>query len=213
MTEKIRVFVADDHPVFRDGLAQSWLEHPQILLVGEADDGFSALDQIARGIPDVAIVDYKLPGLDGLEVLQELSHKQVSTGVIILTAYVDRAVVLKAFAHGARGFLEKVASVNEITDAVLRVAEGQTVMAGYAQEVLAKNLRDQREFENAPPLTRREREIIQAAANGDSNALIAEKLHISVSTVKTHLQHVYEKLSVGDRSAAVAQAVRRGLLD
>lgn len=213
MTAAVTVFVADDHPVFREGLINAWQTHPGLTVVGQAGDGVSALEHIMLRQPQVAIIDYKLPERDGLELLEQLNATSSPTAVILLTAYVDRAVVLRAFELGALGFLEKAASIEEITNAVLRVARGETVMAPYAQSVMARDVRERREFRDAPSLTRRELQILKAAAEGHSNSAIAEKLHISIATVKTHLQHIYEKLSVSDRSSAVAKAFRRGLLE
>lgn len=213
MTAAVTVFVADDHPVFREGLINAWAAHPGLSVIGQAGDGVSAFEQITSQQPQVAIIDFKLPERDGLEVLEQLTQTQSPTAVILLTAYVDRTIVLRAFELGALGFLEKAASVEEITNAVLRVARGETVMAPYAQSVMARDVRERHEFRDAPNLTRRELQILKAAAEGHSNSAIAKKLHISITTVKTHLQHVYEKLSVSDRSSAVAKAFRRGLLD
>lgn len=209
---KHRVIIADDHPVYRDGLVRNWADSDRITVIGTAGNGTEALELILRETPDVAVLDLRLPGLDGLGVLEQLQNHDAATRVLMLTAYVDSPTVFRSFALGARGFLEKVASFAEITDAVVAIAEGRTVMASVAQGIIADELRVQEHREAQPTLTGREVEILRLAAEGNSSQQIASTLHISLATVKTHLQHVYEKLGVSDRAAAVAQAIRSGVL-
>ncbi|WP_087874150.1 response regulator [Arthrobacter globiformis] len=206
------IFIADDHPVYREGLAQNWKNVPQIEVVGSAGDGKSALAAIRELKPDVAVMDLQLPELGGMEVLETLFAEAAPTNILVLTAYMDSKTVFRAFTHGARGFLEKAASFDEITDAVLRIGAGGTIIAPFAQDVLARELRTRQDAPKKPTLTAREVDILRLAADGHSGQKIAKELHISLTTVKTHLQHIYEKLEVSDRAAAVAQAIRRGIL-
>ncbi|WP_160669300.1 response regulator [Pseudarthrobacter sp. ATCC 49987] len=208
----LTIFIADDHPVYREGLAQNWKNVPQIKVVGSAGDGKSALAAIRELKPDVAVMDLQLPELNGMEVLETLFAEAAPTNILVLTAYMDSKTVFRAFTHGARGFLEKAASFDEITDAVLRIGAGGTIIAPFAQDVLARELRTRRDTPDRPTLTAREVEILRLAADGHSGQKIANELHISLTTVKTHLQHIYEKLEVSDRASAVAQAIRRGIL-
>lgn len=206
------VFIADDHPVYREGLTQNWKSVPQINVVGSAGDGKSALAAIRELKPDVAVMDLKLPELEGMEILETLFAEGAPTSVLVLTAYMDSKTVFRAFTHGARGFLEKAASFDEITEAVLRIGAGGTIIAPFAQDVLARELRTRRDTPDKPTLTAREVDILRLAADGHSGQKIAKELHISLTTVKTHLQHIYDKLDVCDRASAVAQAIRRGIL-
>lgn len=206
------VFIADDHPVYREGLARNWEGVPEIDVVGSAGDGESALAAIRELRPDVAVVDLKLPGLDGMQVLESLFAEDSPTNVLVLTAYMDSTTVYRALTHGARGFLEKAASFDEITDAVLQIGAGGTVIAPFAQQVLARELRTRQDAAERPTLTAREVEILRLAADGHSGQKIASELHVSLATVKSHLQHIYDKLEVSDRASAVAQAIRRGFL-
>ncbi|WP_028265024.1 response regulator [Arthrobacter sp. MA-N2] len=208
----ITVFIADDHPVYREGLARNWESVPQINVIGSAGDGKNALAAIRKLKPDVAVMDINLPELDGMQVLESLFAEESPTRVLVLTAYMDSTSVYRAFAHGARGFLEKAASFSEITDAVLQIGAGATIIAPFAQDVLARELRTRRETTEKPTLTPRELEIVRLAADGYSGQKIASELHVSLATVKTHLQHIYDKLDVSDRASAVAQAIRRGFL-
>lgn len=208
----IRVLIADDHPVYRDGLARSWDQVPQIAVIGAVGDGRQAVELIEEIVPDVAIIDLRLPELDGLEILDHIARIKSPTKGLVLTAYLDSTTVYRAISRGARGFLEKAASFGEIADAVMRIAAGGTVIAPYAQEILARELRTRRDEEDKPALTAREVDILRLAAEGYPAQRIANELHISLATVKTHLQHIYEKLDVSDRASAVAQALRRGVL-
>lgn len=208
----INVFIADDHPVYREGLAQNWEGVPQINVIGSAGDGKSALEAIRQLKPDVAVMDLKLPELDGMQVLELLFAEDSPTSVLVLTAYMDSTTVYRALTHGARGFLEKAASFSEITEAVLQIGAGGTIIAPFAQDVLARELRTRQNTTEKPNLTSREVEILRLAADGHSGQKIASELHISLTTVKTHLQHIYDKLDVSDRASAVAQAIRRGFL-
>jgi two-component system nitrate/nitrite response regulator NarL len=211
MTE-IRVFIADDHPVYREGLAQYWAGSHEIVVVGSTGEGSEAAAAILATAPDVAIIDLQLPGADGLAILDSLREAESGTRALVLTAYVDSATVYRALGSGARGFLEKVASFNEITAAVKAIAGGETVIAPSVSGLLASEIRIRADEEQKSILTHRETEVIRLAADGLSAQLIARELGISVPTVKTHLAHVYAKLDVPDRASAVAQAFRRGLL-
>lgn len=210
--KRTRVVIADDHPVYREGLSREWSGSERIEVIGACGDGISALELILREGPDVAILDLRLPEMDGLTVLEKLRAQGCRTGVLILTAYVDSTTVYRAFSLGSRGFMEKVASFAEIAEAVLTIASGRIVMTAAAQDIIADELRERDSRVTRPTLTTREIEILRLAAEGNSSQQIASQLHITVATVKSHLQHTYEKLGVQDRAAAVAQALRGGIL-
>ncbi len=207
----IRVILADDHPLFRDGLARRILERPDLELIGEASDGAEALAAIRELRPDVAVLDIKMPGVDGIRVAEVVARDQPETKVVILSAYLESVLVFKALAAGARAFLSKDADRREVCEAIIAVARGEVVLPpglhpGLVEEIRARGAMD------VPSLTVREREVLALVAAGDSAPQIARRLHLSTGTVKTHLQHLYEKLGVNDRAAAVAEAMRRGLL-
>jgi two-component system, NarL family, nitrate/nitrite response regulator NarL len=197
----VSLLIADDHPVYRSGLAEILRGRPELEVVGEAGDGATALAEIRRLAPDIAVVDLQLPDTDGISVAEAVAREGLATRVVILSAYEDRDVVQRAFAAGARAYLPKICSAERLCDTLLAVARGQTVLPGLpaaAAQVM---------------LTARETEVLRLTADGRSAPEIAATLAVSAATVKTHLQHVYEKLGVSDRAAAVAQAIRRGLLD
>jgi two-component system nitrate/nitrite response regulator NarL len=212
-TRRVGVLIADDHPVYRSGLAEALRGCPEFELVAEAGDGETALAAIRRLVPAVAVVDLRLPDMDGIALVEAVASEGLATRVVILSAYGDNAVVSRALAAGARAYLSKICSSKTLCDTLLAVARGDTVIPAGFRAGLAGELRSRRERGEAPTLTARELEVLRLTADGRSAPDIAEALAVSVATVKTHLQHAYEKLGVSDRAAAVAQAIRRGLLD
>jgi two-component system nitrate/nitrite response regulator NarL len=206
------VVIADDHPLFRDGLARRIKERPELELIGEAADGASALGAIRELRPDVAVLDIKMPGLDGLQVSAAVAREELPTRVVILSAYVESAVVFKALAAGARAFLSKDSDRREVCDAIGAVGRGEVVLPPTLQPGLVEQIRAHAS-DDEPNLTARERQVLALIAGGASAPQIGRQLHVSTGTVKTHLKSLYEKLGVSDRAAAVAEAMRRGILE
>jgi two-component system, NarL family, nitrate/nitrite response regulator NarL len=211
--ERIRVLVADDHPVYREGIVRAIDERPDLELVGQVSSGREALAEIQRLGPDVALLDIVMPELSGLEVLSALERDGLSTQVALLSAHVDSAFAYRAVAAGARGYLSKQAARQEICDAVAAIADGRTAFAPEVQAGLATELHERQVAERGPTLTPRERDVLKLVAEGRSAPEIGKRIHLSPATVKSHLQAIYEKLGVSERAAAVAEAMRRGLLE
>lgn len=209
---RVRIVVADDHPLFRESIVRALGERAEFELVGEAADGRTALAEIRRLEPDVAVLDVKMPELDGLQVLNALQRDGSTTRVVLLSAFLEGAVVFRAVAGGAAAYLSKDAERRDICDAIAAVARGETVLSPGAQAGIAEEVRARGRVER-PTLTPREQEILVHVAAGRSAPDIAKLLFLSPATVKGHLQAVYEKLDVSDRAAAVAEAMRRGLLE
>jgi two-component system nitrate/nitrite response regulator NarL len=212
MTPRVSVYVGEDHPIYLEGLVRALRQRPEFEVLGSSTDGRHALAEIRRLGPDVAVLDENMPGLLGNEVLQAISRDGLATRVVILSASVDSAVVFRAVANGVSAYLTKDSDRATICDAVAAVARGQTVLAPEVQAGLAGEVR-LREHESRPALSPREHEILERTANGLSAPDIARDLQISTATVKTHLRNIYEKLGVSERAAAVAEAMRRGLLE
>jgi two-component system nitrate/nitrite response regulator NarL len=206
------VLVADDHPVFRDGLVRVLSARPEFDVVGEARDGREALDLARRLVPTVALLDVKMPGLDGPSIAHALRRDGVPTRVVLISAHAPSEVVYRAIALGAVAFLSKEADPAEICETVAAAARGETRLSPEVQAELVRQIQ-MRAVEDRPGITPREREVLALIADGLSGPDIARELHVGPATVKTHLQSLYEKLGVSDRAAAVASAMRMGLLE
>ena len=211
MTPKVRLVVGDDHPMFREGVVRALVTSGEIDVVAEADDGATALELIKKHQPDVALLDYRMPKMDGAQVAAAVRRDELATRVLLLSAHDESAIVYHALAEGVAGFLPKESSRTEILTAVLNCAKGRDVLSPGLAEGLAGEIRRRAE-PAGPTLSAREREVLRLIADGLTVPAIAARLYLAPSTVKTHVQRLYEKLGVGDRAAAVAEAMRRGLL-
>ena len=210
--KRVRVLVADDHPLYREGVVRALSASGQVEIVAEAEDGRAALAMIQEHLPDVALLDYKLPELDGVAVTHAVVREQLPVRVLLVSAFTDSGVVYKALETGAAGFISKEARREQIVDAVLACSRGENVVPPDVAAGLVSEIRLRRN-DDRPSLTQREHEILSLIAAGKSLPEIARELFLGVTTVKTHVQHLYEKLGVSDRAAAVAEAMRRRLIE
>jgi DNA-binding NarL/FixJ family response regulator len=203
----IRVLLVDDHPVVRSGLAGLLAAEDDLEVVGEAGDGMEAVSLAERLLPDVVLMDLHMPVLDGPGATSELARRVPSARVLVLTTFDTDADIVRAVEAGATGYLLKDTPRDQLVEAVRRAAGGETVLAPPVAARLMRRMRD-RDFE----LTAREMQVLQGVARGLSNAAIGRELFVSEATVKTHLLHIFEKLDVSDRTAAVTVAMTRGIL-
>jgi two-component system nitrate/nitrite response regulator NarL len=210
-TERTTVYIAEDHPVFRDAVARALRGRAEFELVGTANDGQAALAEIRALSPAVALLDRGLPGLDGIDVARAIVRDSLPTRIVILSADSSRGIVYDAVKLGVAGFLTKAATLDQICDTVAAVARGETVLAEEIQSGLVAELRER--GNRRPLLSERESQVLVLIAQGLSGPEIGERLFISSSTVKTHVKSVLEKLGVSDRAAAVAEGMRRGLIE
>jgi len=212
MISRVRVVVGDDHPLFRDGLVRALTSSGEVEVVAEAEDGAGALAEIRQHLPDVAVIDYRMPGMDGAQVAAAVRRENLVTRVLLVSAHDESAIVYHALEEGAAGFLPKDSSRSEIIAAVLTCAKGRDVIAPHLAAGLANEIRRRAEPER-PMLSPREQEVLRLIAQGSTIPAIAAELYLAPSTVKTHVQRLYDKLGVSDRASAVAEAIRRKLLD
>ncbi len=204
----ISLLIVDDHPVVRDGLRGMFGSDPRFEVLGEAGDGAEAVSAGERLRPDVILMDLRMPGTDGVTAIKELAERGVPSRVLVLTTYDTDSHVLPAIEAGATGYLLKDAPREELVRAVEAAARGQAVLSPTVATRLVGQVR-----RPAPaPLSQRELEVLELIARGSTNREAAKRLFISETTVKTHLLHVYAKLGVNDRAAAVATAFSRGYL-
>ena len=211
-SRRIRVVIADDHPLYREGVARALSSSGQVEVVAEAGDGQTALAEIRELKPEVAVLDYRLPGLDGLAVANAVVRDRLPTRVLMLSGFDDSGLVYKALQSGVAGFLPKESRRDEIRDAVLACARGENVLPPSVAAGVVSEIR-MRAVDDRPALTQREQQVLRLIAEGKSVPEIARDLILGAATVKTHVQHLYDKLGVSDRAAAVAEAMRRGLIE
>ncbi|GLY70439.1 response regulator [Amycolatopsis taiwanensis] len=204
----IRLLIVDDHPVVRDGLRGMFSADPRFEVLGEAGDGAEAIAAGEKLQPDVILMDLRMPRTDGVTAIKELAKRGVPARVLVLTTYDTDSDVLPAIQAGATGYLLKDAPRDELFRAVEAAAQGQAVLS----PAVATRLMGQMRQPASEPLSQRELEVLELIAKGSTNREAAKQLFISEATVKTHLLHVYAKLGVKDRAAAVAAAFSRGYL-
>lgn len=210
----IKLLLADDHRMLRESLRKS-LEDHGFDVVGEANNGDEATRLAAQLRPDVVLMDVSMPEVDGVEATRRITTAIDTIRVVMLTMHADRDVIERAIAAGASGYLVKDCSIDEVADAVRQVAKGETALSpalaqGFLKEARALNGGAQRDEERV--ITKREEEVLQLIADGCSTPEVAAKLYISQKTVKNHLASIYEKLDARDRTQAVLQAVRMGIV-
>ncbi|WP_320672299.1 response regulator transcription factor [Patulibacter defluvii] len=211
-SSRTTVYVAEDHPIYLEGLVRTLGGRADLQIVGSSDDGRTAWEQIQELRPDVAILDMRLPRMTGLEILGAIRRHELPVKAMILSGETSGDLVFEAVRLGVDGYLAKESNRDEVADAVAAIARGGTVFSSAVQAVLASEVRG-REHEERPILSPRERQVLRLIADGLSGPAIAKELQIGVATVKSHTQNVYEKLGVPERAAAVAEAMRRGLLE
>jgi len=209
MTERsVKVLICDDHPVVRSGLRGMINSQPDLEVVAEAAEGSEAVALTDRFGPDVVLMDLRMPGMDGVTATAGIKAGHPDTNVLILTTYNTDADILRALEKGATGFLLKDEREDRIFDAIREAARGRSALAPGVASRLVERLRGDADAH----VSDREIEILMLVAQGQSNREIARQLHISDSTVKAHMLHIFDKLGVADRTAAVTTALRRGII-
>lgn len=204
-SKPVRVLLADDHAVVLEGLVAMIGRQPDMVVVAETDSGANAVELWAAHRPDVALIDLRMPELDGVGVITAIRSMDAAARVIILSTYDTEEDVYQAIRAGARGYLLKDARRAEVLDAIRRVHAGETLLPPQLSAKLAQRVTDE-------SLTDRESAVLALLADGKSNREIGSRIHVEESTVKTHLKSIFTKLHVMSRTEAVSVAIRRGLL-
>jgi DNA-binding NarL/FixJ family response regulator len=201
----IRVFSVDDHPLLREGVSALVNNQPDMVLVGEASTGAEAIQQFRQHLPDVTLLDLRLPDMSGIDVLIAIRSEFPEARIVMLTTFEGDVEVQRALQAGARGYLLKNMPPVELLDVVRQVHDGKKRIPPEIASQLLEHLSDE-------GLTEREVEVLREVADGNRNREIAERLFISEETVKVHIKHIMEKLGAADRTQAVAIGVRRGII-
>ena len=205
---KIRILLVDDHPVVRAGIEGILNSQEDIEVIGEANNGAEAIELAEKLKPDVILIDLRMPEVDGVTAIKAINGKENPPYILVLTTYDTDADIVRAIEAGATGYLLKDTPRAEFFTAVRRVAQGESVLAPVVTSRLMERMRAPAEEQ----LSGREVEVLSLVSRGNGNKEIGKQLHISTATVKTHLIHIYDKLGVSDRTAAVTVALERGIL-
>ncbi|MEN3329488.1 MAG: hypothetical protein V7638_4295 [Acidobacteriota bacterium] len=201
----IRVFSIDDHPLLREGIATLVNNQPDMVLVGEASTGAEAIQDFKQHMPDVTLLDLRLPDMSGIDVLIAIRSEFPEARIVMLTTFEGDVEVQRALQAGARGYLLKNMPPAELLDVIRQVHDGKKRIPPEIASQLLEHMSDE-------GLTEREVEVLREVADGNRNREIAERLFISEETVKVHIKHIMEKLGAADRTQAVAIGVRRGII-
>ena len=204
----VRILVTDDHPVVRAGLSGMLSGEPDFEVVGEAQNGKEAVAFVRERKPDVVLMDLRMPEMDGVTAIQHIKSNYPDVHILVLTTYESDADILRAIETGATGYLLKDTPREELFGAIRMVAQGQSPLAPGVAARLMQRVRNPEE----EGLSTREIEVLELVAHGTSNKEIAKQLWVSETTVKSHMLHIFDKLGVTDRTAAVTEALKRGII-
>jgi two-component system, NarL family, response regulator NreC len=214
---KIRVLLADDHAIVREGVKRILTAEPDLEVVGEAEDGLQAVEQAKKLKPDVAVLDISMPGINGIEATKQIKAALPNVQTLALTMHSDDSYVFQLLKAGASGYVLKRAAATDLVQAIRVARRGEAFLyPSVAKAVVAdylKRLETGEGRETYDGLTDREKEILTLVAEGATNQEIAQKLYISVKTVQTHRAHIMEKLNLHDRTLLVRYAIRKGLIE
>jgi DNA-binding NarL/FixJ family response regulator len=208
VSKSVRILISDDHPVVRAGLRGMLSSEPDFEVVGEAENGKEAVALTGERRPDVVLMDLRMPEMDGVTAIGRIRAEHPEVQILVLTTYESDADILRAIETGATGYLLKETPREELFGAIRLVAEGKSPLAPGVAARLMQRMRDT----NEEGLSTREIEVLELVARGTSNKEIAKQLWVSETTVKSHMLHIFDKLDVTDRTAAVTAALKRGII-
>jgi DNA-binding NarL/FixJ family response regulator len=211
--ETIKILIVDDHPVVREGIGAMLKREPDFKIIGEASNGVEAVDRALELMPDIVLMDLRMPEMDGVEAIERIKAQRPDIKFIILTTYSDDEYIFKGIAAGARAYLLKDAPREELFKAIRAVSRGESLIQPVvASKVLDKLAELSRKTPAMDTLSDREIEVLQLMAKGVSNKDIADQLSITQSTVKTHITSIFQKLNVTTRTEAVTTALKKGII-
>jgi DNA-binding NarL/FixJ family response regulator len=206
VTNRIRVLTVDDHPLILEGIANVLQRQPDMELVGEASDGYQAIEAFGKLRPDVALIDLQMPGMNGIDAISAILQKWPGARCVVLTTYAGDVQATRALKAGAKGYLLKSMLRKDLVDTIRIVHSGKSRIPAEIASELASHL-------TSDALSAREIEVLRMVADGSSNKMIADRLKLSEDTVKGHMRSILSKLNANDRTHAVTIAVKRGFID
>jgi DNA-binding NarL/FixJ family response regulator len=207
-----KVFLADDHPLLRTGLRMSLSQHADIDFIGEANDGFKAVEMIKKNPPDVALIDVDMPGLSGMAAIRLLRKHYPDMKLLIFSSYSDRHYIEEAMQAGANGYILKSIDISELVDVIRAFAHNEQPMSPYLMDLAIEWENTSGSQNTEKLLTKREKQILECLARGQGSKEISDSLYISIDTVKTHIKNIFRKLDVKSRLEAVIAAKEKHLI-
>jgi DNA-binding NarL/FixJ family response regulator len=204
--DRVRILIVDDHPLLREGIGSLVEKQDDMLIVAEATDGKEALQHFRQHIPDITLMDLRLPGMDGIDVMSTILAEFPDAKIIVLTTFSGDAQILRALKAGARGYLLKDLLRKELLEAIRTVQAGRKRIPPEIAAQIAEHASD-------TTLTQREIEVLRLIATGSANKLVADKLSVTEDTIKMHVKSILSKLCANDRTHAVTIALKRGIID
>ncbi|MBN2076754.1 MAG: response regulator transcription factor [Dehalococcoidales bacterium] len=210
--KKIKILIVDDHVVVREGLSAMLSREPNIEVIDEAENGAQAIDKADKLRPDIILMDLRMPEVDGVEAMQRIKQQHPEINFIVLTTYDNDEYIFKGIEAGARAYILKDSPREELFRAINAVYKGESLIEPAVAGRVLDKLVELSHQGSAADLSKREIEVLELIAKGTGNKLIADQLNISASTVKTHIQSIFQKLEVNDRTEAVTKALSKGII-
>jgi DNA-binding NarL/FixJ family response regulator len=209
----VKIFLADDHPLLRMGLSLSFNAKDNIKVVGEADNGFDAIDKIKQLVPDVVLMDIDMPGLSGTAAIRVLRKIFPDMKILALSTYNDKNFIMESMSAGANGYILKTVDIDNLARIIIAFDEGEEIISPYLLDLgIDLEPTDNWKMDNAFSLTKRERQIVKCLGDGKNNKEISDSLYLSIETVKTHMKNIFRKMEVRSRLDAVMKAKRNKLI-
>lgn len=205
--DAVKIFIADDHPLLRMGLRLAFNAEDNIEVVGEAENGYDAIEKIQQNVPDVALFDIDMPGLSGTAAIRVIRKKYPAMKILVLSTYNDKKYIKESMSAGADGYIQKTIDIDELVQLIIAFHEGQEVFSPYLLNLGTElEPKQNQPEESAASLTKREIQILKCLGDGKNNRDISDQLYLSVETVKTHMKSIFRKLEVRNRLEAVMKA-------
>jgi len=217
MTRKIKIMIADDHTIVRQGMKKLLETYPELQVVGESQDGDETVELVKKLLPDIVIMDISMPGLNGLDATRQIKKRAPEVKILILTMHAEKEYIFKILQSGASGYLLKGSAIDELVTAIHAVDRGESYLSPPVSKSIIEDYvgggAKSRSPMKSQPLTTREREVLQLIAEGHTSKSIATRLSLSSKTIETHRSHIMQKLNIHNAAGLIRYAIQRGWVD
>lgn len=218
MTRKIKIMIADDHTIVRQGMRKLLETYPELQIVGESQDGDETIELVKKLLPEIIIMDISMPGLNGLEATREIKKRSPEIKILILTMHAEKEYIFKILQSGASGYLLKGSAIDELVTAIHAVDRGESYLSppiskSIIEDYVGGRQKSRGSVTRSQPLTTREREVLQLIAEGHTSKSIATQLSLSSKTIETHRSHIMQKLNIHNAAGLIRYAIQRGWVE